>query len=75
MPKNVRYWLEGGYTQNFGDFLSEFLMERLFYGVGLRAHDIRIIGSCIDDGLLDPEHPLRNPAACRIGKRFSGAAA
>lgn len=53
MKKDPEYWLSGQEIQNFGDFLSAFFMHRLFYNIGLESAAIRIIGSCIDDGLLE----------------------
>ena len=52
MSSNMVYWLKGQPIQNFGDYLSEYFRSRLFYGEGLSAPNIRLIGSCIDDGLL-----------------------
>lgn len=47
------YWLKGQSTQNFGDYLSEYFQAHLFYGDGISAPNVRLIGSCIDDGLID----------------------
>jgi GT2 family glycosyltransferase/glycosyltransferase involved in cell wall biosynthesis len=52
MWRNPEYWLDGEKVQNFGDFLSEFFMQKLFYSAGLQAGSVRIVGSCMDDGLL-----------------------
>lgn len=49
------YWLKGEPVQNFGDYLTELLVDRLFYGVGLPGNAVYIIGSTIDDGLLPPQ--------------------
>jgi GT2 family glycosyltransferase len=46
------YWRRGDAIQNFGDFLSDFLAAELFFGVGLAARQIRIVGSCIDDAFV-----------------------
>jgi GT2 family glycosyltransferase len=62
MPSNVTYWLQGRSVQNLGDFLSEFLRTHLFYGEGLAASKIRIIGSCIDDMFV--ERPRENGEDC-----------
>lgn len=53
MSTPVSYWRRGLSEQNFGDFLSEFLKKRLFFSFGMDASAIRIIGSCIDDGLIE----------------------
>src|SRR5271157_1005896 len=53
MASDVTYWLQDKAIRNFGDFLSEFLQSQLFYGKGLSASTIRIIGSCIDDMFVD----------------------
>lgn len=47
--KNPRYWRENLDIQNFGDFLSQYLFEKIFFPSGMDAEEIRIIGSCIDD--------------------------
>lgn len=48
----VKYWLAGEARQNFGDYLSELLMQRLFYDVRPDDSEIRIIGSCIHDSFI-----------------------
>ena len=53
MNPDVRYWLQGEGVQNFGDFLSEYLLQNLFYPQPSLGREIRIIGSCIDDGFMD----------------------
>ena len=59
MASSVVYWRQGESVQNFGDYMTEFFLKVLFYGDGLAARNIRLIGSCIDDGLIDNE--LANP--------------
>ena len=54
MPHTVRYWLQGESVQNFGDFLSEYLLRNLFFSLPTEGRELRIIGSCIDDGLIEP---------------------
>jgi glycosyltransferase involved in cell wall biosynthesis len=49
----IRYWLQGQSIQNFGDFLTEFLLERLFLPYGMKARAFHLIGSCIDDVFFD----------------------
>jgi glycosyltransferase involved in cell wall biosynthesis len=49
----VRYWLQGQPTQNFGDFLTELFLARLFLPYGMKARAFHIIGSCIDDIFFD----------------------
>jgi GT2 family glycosyltransferase/glycosyltransferase involved in cell wall biosynthesis len=55
MWRNPKYWLDGEPIQNFGDFLSDFFMQKLFYSAGMQADSIRIVGSCMDDELLKSE--------------------
>ncbi len=60
MSSQMVYWLKGESTQNFGDYLSEYFQAHLFYGDGISAPNVRLIGSCIDDGLIDnlpPKEP------------------
>ncbi len=60
----IRYWLQGQSIQNFGDFLTEFLIERLFLPYGMKARAFHIIGSCIDDIFFDDplkQGPIHTP--------------
>ncbi|SCW92342.1 glycosyltransferase [Ancylobacter rudongensis] len=52
---NILYWLKGEDTQNFGDFLSEYLVSRLFFGYRADVSGVHIIGSVMDDMFV----PLR----------------
>lgn len=52
MSKHISYWLQGESIQNFGDYLTEFFLNRLFHDQISHEANIRIIGSCIDDGLI-----------------------
>jgi hypothetical protein len=52
MQRALPYWRKGEALQNFGDYLTEYFLERLFYGAGLSARTIRLIGSAMDDGLV-----------------------
>jgi GT2 family glycosyltransferase/glycosyltransferase involved in cell wall biosynthesis/SAM-dependent methyltransferase len=52
MSSGVNYWRKGAAVQNFGDFLSELLLAELFLPEPDTGREIRIIGSCIDDGLV-----------------------
>ena len=54
MTPEIRHWLQGEGVQNFGDFLSEYLLQNLFYPQPRQGRDLRIIGSCIDDWLIAP---------------------
>ncbi len=54
MLENVKHWLQDEPTQNFGDYLSEYLLRRLFTHVMPTEQTVRIIGSCIDDMFLPP---------------------
>lgn len=48
----VKYWLKGEARQNFGDYLSEFLMQSLFYDLRPDDIEVRLIGSCIHDSFV-----------------------
>ena len=48
----VDYWLQGTAEQNFGDFLSAFLCDRLFVPIGIQAARYRVIGSAIADFIV-----------------------
>lgn len=48
----IDYWLQGTAEQNFGDFLSAELCDRLFLPVGIRAGRYRVIGSALADFIL-----------------------
>lgn len=48
----VDYWLKGNDEQNFGDFLSAYLRDRMFLPIGVRAGQYRLIGSTIADFIL-----------------------
>jgi glycosyltransferase involved in cell wall biosynthesis len=47
------YWLKGEKVQNFGDFLAEYLFNKLFLPASISSDGIWIIGSCIDDHFVD----------------------
>lgn len=51
----VGYWLKGEPIQNFGDFIAELLLERLFTGEPIEARRIYIIGSVISDHYVSNE--------------------
>lgn len=53
---NVVYWLQGKETQNFGDYLSEILLEDLFHEFGRDGQIVRIVGSAIHDWFV-PDAP------------------
>lgn len=46
------YWLKGYETQNFGDFLSEFLFSKLSDGLRVRADAYYLIGSVISGDFI-----------------------
>ena len=48
----VDYWLKGAAEQNFGDFLSAYLRDRIFLPIGVRAAQYRLIGSTIADFII-----------------------
>ncbi len=52
--QNIAYWMRGGPVQNFGDFLSEFFIEHLFFAQPNPGQRLRIVGSCIDDMFVPP---------------------
>lgn len=58
MDKRIlAHWLQDQLIQNYGDYLSEYLYEKLFvpldfYSASSGASLYRIIGSCLDDGLV-----------------------
>ena len=49
MGGRVQYWMKGEPIQNFGDFLTEVLLERVFRGDAIEARCIHIIGSVVSD--------------------------
>ncbi|WP_371142023.1 polysaccharide pyruvyl transferase family protein [Burkholderia cepacia] len=49
LPSNVRYWTQSDEFRNFGDYLTEYFFEKLFYGVDVNAQSIHVIGSVISD--------------------------
>jgi hypothetical protein len=48
----VLYWLKGEDWQNFGDFLSEYLLEKLFLQTARQPKYFRIIGSILHDSSI-----------------------
>src|SRR5580658_2313725 len=54
MKPNINYHLKGHPIQNFGDFLSEILLRKLFLPVGLPGRAIHLVGSVIADTFLPP---------------------
>jgi polysaccharide pyruvyl transferase len=53
--EQVSYWRKGDSEQNFGDYLSEYLLNRLFLQTARRSVEIRIIGSILHDHLVPGE--------------------
>ncbi len=53
--QNIIYWMRGGAVQNFGDFLSEYFIEHLFFAQPNPGQRLRIVGSCIDDMFVPPQ--------------------
>lgn len=45
----VHYWRKGEHIQNFGDFLSEYFLERLFLPAQRNVRGIHLVGSVLDD--------------------------
>jgi glycosyltransferase involved in cell wall biosynthesis len=65
MPDNVQYWLKSEVAQNFGDYLTQFFVQELFYRFGTDASNIHIIGSVICDMFIasgqEGTSPKSNP--------------
>lgn len=57
----VRYWLLGENTQNFGDYISEYLTSHLFFNHRPGTSGIHIIGSVIDDIFVPPQAGRERP--------------
>lgn len=53
MLTRLRYWRKGEDVQNFGDFLSEFISDILFFPLDSSRNGVHVIGSVIDDAYLD----------------------
>jgi glycosyltransferase involved in cell wall biosynthesis len=60
---NIAYWLKNHPIQNFGDFLSEYFMARLFLGPVPRRNVVHLVGSCIFDGRVMETARLRTESA------------
>ena len=58
----VKYWRKDQKVQNFGDSLSKYLSNALFFVFDEEA-DVRIIGSVIDDGFVPERPPFNLPGA------------
>ena len=58
--KRVVYWLEGEPQQNFGDFLTEYLVEGLVHRMLGSADAYRLIGSVISDWNIQEELEAAN---------------
>lgn len=52
LRETLPYWQEEATLQNFGDYLTEYLVEHLFLRTPLQRRDVRLIGSYLDDGLI-----------------------
>jgi predicted nucleic acid-binding Zn-ribbon protein len=74
-PDRLTYWLKGEKTQNFGDYLGEFILKSLFaaFDEGPKLH---LTGSVIDDGMIpllddpiDPSQPRASFWGCGIRTR------
>ena len=66
--RSVRYWPGVGKLQNFGDFLTELLLDELFLPLAVRSEGIQLIGSTIDDMFFPPPRESGGPVA--PGERF-----
>ena len=70
--QSVAYWMQGGAVQNFGDFLSKYFTQNLFFAQSDLGQSLRIIGSCIDDAFVPPANqrdPDRQPVFWGCGLR------
>jgi glycosyltransferase involved in cell wall biosynthesis len=56
------FWRKGSRIQNFGDAISQYLAEALFFDSPGEA-DVRLIGSVIDDGFVPERPPFNMPGA------------
>lgn len=54
MDQDLKYWMQDRQVQNFGDFLSQYFMEHLFFVQPTTGQELRIVGSCIDDMFVPP---------------------
>jgi len=57
----VSYWRKGDSTQNFGDYISEYLSSHLFYGYRTGVSGVHLIGSVVDDMFVPPDTPRDCP--------------
>jgi FkbM family methyltransferase len=67
--ENTPFWRDDQLSQNFGDFITAYLFDRLFLRIPRRPGDIRIIGSYLDDYLVDIA--VRRPLPEGISQRAS----
>ncbi|MGU3493196.1 glycosyltransferase [Xanthobacteraceae bacterium A53D] len=65
--ETVPFWRDDAEVQNFGDFLTPYLMEKLFLRTPRLPGDIRIIGSCLEDGFVDQAEARRREAQAPRG--------
>lgn len=52
LRETLPYWQEDATLQNFGDYLTQYLLERLFLRTPRQRREIRLIGSYLDDGIV-----------------------
>jgi hypothetical protein len=58
MRRDVDFWLRGESVQNFGDFLSAYLLRTLFLPAPATGRTLRLIGSCIEDKSVPPSNAV-----------------
>ncbi len=63
-PVKIRWWRQGQESQNFGDFLSKFLWDNFATEALVRADVYRLIGSVIDDWIIDDDLESVGKADC-----------
>lgn len=59
----IEYWLKGSPELNFGDYLSEYLLNHLFLQTPRRPVEIRLIGSVLHNGFVPSEIATQPPAS------------
>ena len=57
MDQDIKYWMQDKGIQNFGDFLSEYFLQHLFFVQPQTGEEIRIVGSCLDDMFVTVADP------------------
>lgn len=67
----LAYWRKGEESQNFGDYLNEYLAGHLFLSPARDATQIRLIGSFLGDQIIEEaEKTAHEVGGGRLGSRF-----